>query len=199
MEIMTDYLVIGSGIAGLSFALHAAESGTVAIVTKKERMETATNYAQGGIASVLDNDDNFDLHIKDTLKSGDGLCNKKIVDIVVKNGPDRIKELIDIGVKFSHKPEDPDNLDLVTDPVRREVNPATVTTQTHFLFQHLFAVNFELHFSLSHHLRDLSASLLHFFYHLRSLFFCPDFPLPITAATRSNERMYKKGLVLSCA
>jgi len=112
MEIKTDYLVVGSGIAGLSFALHASESGTVAIVTKKERMETSTNYAQGGIASVLDMNDSFDMHIKDTLKSGDGLCNKKVVDIVVKNGPDRIKELIDIGVNFSHNPEDPGHLDL---------------------------------------------------------------------------------------
>lgn len=112
MEIMTDYLVIGSGIAGLSFALHASKSGTVAIITKKERMETSTNYAQGGIASVLDNDDSFDLHIEDTLKSGDGLCNKNIVDIVVKSGPARIKELIDMGVQFSHKSEDPASLDL---------------------------------------------------------------------------------------
>lgn len=112
MEIKTDYLVIGSGIAGLSFALHAAGSGTVAIVTKKEKMDASTNYAQGGIASVLDNEDSFDLHIKDTLKSGDGLCNRKIVEMVVKNGPERIRELIDIGVQFSLLSNGTDNLDL---------------------------------------------------------------------------------------
>lgn len=109
---MTDYLVIGSGIAGLSFALNAAKSGTVAIITKKERMETSTNYAQGGIASVLDINDSFDLHVRDTLKSGDGLCNKKIVDIVVKNGPDRIKELIEFGVGFSRMSDGSGDLDL---------------------------------------------------------------------------------------
>ena len=81
MEIKTDYLVIGTGIAGLSFALEAAKSGKVTIVTKKEKMETSTNYAQGGIASVFNLDDTFDLHVKDTLTSGDGLCNKKIVEM----------------------------------------------------------------------------------------------------------------------
>jgi L-aspartate oxidase len=112
MEIISDYLVIGSGIGGLSFALHAAASGTVSIVTKKEMMETSTNYAQGGIASVVDGSDNFDLHINDTLESGDGICNRKIVEMVVKDGPERIKELIEIGAKFSHKYDAPDELDL---------------------------------------------------------------------------------------
>jgi L-aspartate oxidase len=112
MEIETDYLVIGSGIAGLSFALEAAKTGSVAIVTKKEMMEASTNYAQGGIASVFDLDDSFELHIEDTLKSGDGLCNRKIVEMVVKEGPDRIRELISMGVNFSHRKTGSDELDL---------------------------------------------------------------------------------------
>lgn len=106
MEIETDYLVIGTGIAGLSFALEAAKSGKVAIVTKKEKREASTNYAQGGIASVFNLDDSFDLHIEDTLKSGDGLCNREIVEMVVKNGPAMINELIEMGVNFSRQKED---------------------------------------------------------------------------------------------
>lgn len=111
MEIRTDYLVIGSGIAGLTFALHAARSGTVAIVTKKEKMETSTNYAQGGIASVLSPDDSVALHVRDTLESGAGLCNEKIVRMVVEEGPSRIRELISLGVNFSVQP-DHEGLDL---------------------------------------------------------------------------------------
>jgi L-aspartate oxidase len=112
MEIRTDYLVIGSGIAGLTFALNAARSGTVAIVTKKERMETSTNYAQGGIASVFGLDDSMDLHIQDTLESGAGLCNEKIVRMVVQDGPSRIRELMSLGVNFSTRGDKREHLDL---------------------------------------------------------------------------------------
>ncbi len=112
MDIKTDYLVIGTGIAGLSFALEAAKSGKVAVVTKKAKMETSTNYAQGGIASVLNPDDRFDLHIDDTLKSGDGLCNKKIVELVVKNGPEMIRELVSMGVNFSRQSNGSEGLEL---------------------------------------------------------------------------------------
>ena len=112
MELQTDYLVIGSGIAGLSFALEAAKSGTVTIVTKKEMMEASTNYAQGGIASVFDLDDTFESHIQDTLKSGDGLCNENVVRSVVQDGPERIRELISMGVNFSLKPDSCNELDL---------------------------------------------------------------------------------------
>ncbi|MBW2610222.1 MAG: L-aspartate oxidase [Deltaproteobacteria bacterium] len=112
MEIQTDYLVIGSGIAGLTFALEASKSGTVAIVTKKEMMEASTNYAQGGISSVFDLDDSFELHIKDTLDSGAGLCNEEVVRMVVKDGPARIRDLISMGVNFSRQAEDSDELDL---------------------------------------------------------------------------------------
>ncbi|MGM0425901.1 MAG: L-aspartate oxidase [Thermodesulfobacteriota bacterium] len=112
MERTTDYLVIGSGIAGLSFALQAAETGKVAIVTKKEKMEGSTNYAQGGIASVFDPEDSFDLHIKDTLQSGDGLSHEDIVREVVHEGPRRIEELISMGVHFSLTPKGRDVLDL---------------------------------------------------------------------------------------
>jgi len=101
MEIKTDFLIIGSGIAGLSFALKVAEFGKVALVTKKEAMDSNTNLAQGGIASVFGNQDSFDLHLEDTLTSGDGLCNKDVVNMVVKNGPDRIRELLNLGVQFN--------------------------------------------------------------------------------------------------
>lgn len=95
-----DTLVIGSGIAGLTFALNIAAHRKVAVVTKKESVETSTNYAQGGIASVLSPDDSFDLHFQDTLRSGDGLCHADVVEMVVKRGPDRIKELAEMGVRF---------------------------------------------------------------------------------------------------
>ena len=101
MEIKTDFLILGSGIAGLSFALKVCKYGSVAIVTKKEKLESGTNYAQGGIASVLGDDDSFDLHMADTLTVGDGLSHHKVVESVVKDGPSRINELVELGVKFS--------------------------------------------------------------------------------------------------
>ena len=107
MEIRTDFLVIGSGIAGLSFALKAAEHGTVSIVTKKDKLESSTNYAQGGIASVLGSDDSFDLHVADTLKAGDGLCHKDVVDLVVRSGPERLRDLEEWGVRFTKSKKDP--------------------------------------------------------------------------------------------
>lgn len=103
LEIRSDYLVIGSGIAGLSFALKAAESGTVTILTKRNIRESATFYAQGGIASVSSCEDTFESHIKDTMYAGAGLCNREIVEMVVKSGPARIAELIELGVKFSSR------------------------------------------------------------------------------------------------
>ena len=96
----SDFLVIGSGIAGLSFALKASRLGSVNVITKKEEVDTATNLAQGGIAAVLHGDDCFENHIQDTLKAGDGLCDEEVVRMVVENGPARISELIDLGVKF---------------------------------------------------------------------------------------------------
>ncbi|MCD6561191.1 MAG: L-aspartate oxidase [Deltaproteobacteria bacterium] len=112
MEIQTDYLVIGSGIAGLSLALDVAVSNTVAIVTKKDMMEGSTNYAQGGIASVFDPDDSVELHLKDTLESGNGLCHEDIARLVVENGPSRIRELISMGAHFSHRKDNRELLDL---------------------------------------------------------------------------------------
>jgi len=112
MEITSDYLIIGSGIAGLSFALKAAQQGTVTIVTKKEKMDASTNYAQGGIASVLDHHDTFDLHIADTMESGAGLSHEETVRTVVKKGPDMIRELIALGVNFSRNKTGTETLDL---------------------------------------------------------------------------------------
>lgn len=102
-EIRTDFLVIGSGIAGLSFALKVADVGTVAIITKKEKAESNTNYAQGGIATVISPDDSYELHMKDTLDAGVGLCHRNAVEVLVTEGPQRLKELIDLGVQFTKK------------------------------------------------------------------------------------------------
>lgn len=107
----TDFLVIGSGIAGLSFALRMSELGSVVLVTKKEKVDTATNLAQGGIAAVLSGEDSTDLHVEDTLVSGAGLCDKDVVEMVVENGPARIKDLVDIGVEFV-KDQETGGLDL---------------------------------------------------------------------------------------
>ncbi len=97
----TDYLVIGSGIAGLYFALNAAEHGRVTIVTKKRPDDTNTSWAQGGIAAVLGSDDSFASHIEDTLTVGDGLCNEDIVALTVSEGPAHVRRLAELGVEFA--------------------------------------------------------------------------------------------------
>lgn len=102
----TDVLIIGSGIAGLFAALQISEFADVVVVTKKEKAESNTNYAQGGIASVIDKHDSFEQHIKDTLIAGAGLCRRESVEIMVKEGPERIKDLIRIGAHFTKKDGD---------------------------------------------------------------------------------------------
>lgn len=101
MKIQSDFLVIGSGIAGLSFALQAARHGRVALVTKREILEAATNYAQGGIASVFSKEDTFESHVEDTMVAGAGICHEDVVRMVVEEGPQIINGLIDWGVRFT--------------------------------------------------------------------------------------------------
>jgi L-aspartate oxidase len=96
----TDFVVIGSGIAGLTFALRAAEKAEVVVITKKERSESNTNYAQGGIAGVLSPEDTFELHIQDTLNAGAGLCHEDAVRLLVHEGPRQIRRLIELGARF---------------------------------------------------------------------------------------------------
>src|SRR3982751_3450353 len=103
-----DFLVLGSGIAGLTFALKVAKKGRVAIITKKNRAESNTNYAQGGIAAVTSKEDSFEMHVRDTLEAGAGLCKEAVVRTIVEEGPERIQELIELGMKFSER-QDPQN------------------------------------------------------------------------------------------
>ncbi|MFO8067672.1 MAG: L-aspartate oxidase [Bacteroidales bacterium] len=100
MQKNTDFLVIGSGIAGLIYALKVAEHGTVCLLSKTELSESTTKYAQGGIAAVMYPPDSIEKHVNDTLECGRGLCNEKMVRLIVEESHDRIKELIHIGTNF---------------------------------------------------------------------------------------------------
>jgi L-aspartate oxidase len=101
MPIVTDYLVLGSGIAGLSFALRAAQHGRVLICTKRSAEDAATSYAQGGVAAVLSSDDSFDKHADDTMTAGAGLCHEIVVDLCVREAPGAVRWLMDVGAAFS--------------------------------------------------------------------------------------------------
>lgn len=132
MTIDVDVLVLGSGIAGLSFALKASEFGRVALVTKKSDTESSTNYAQGGIAAVMDPNDTYESHIRDTHVAGGFLCHEDAVDILVKEGPERVRELMDFGVRFTHseRAKNPMHLDLGREgghSTRRIVHAADLT------------------------------------------------------------------------
>ena len=129
MRVECDVLVIGSGVAGLTFALEASKRSKVTVLTKRSRYESATNYAQGGIAAVLDPDDTFDAHVADTLGTGGGLSSEEVVQMVVRDGPARIRELMELGAKFSRREED-DELDLTREgghSARRVVHAGDIT------------------------------------------------------------------------
>ena len=108
MRIVTDYLVLGSGIAGLTFAIEAARHGEVVVITKRGISDAATTWAQGGIAAVLDPEDSFDAHIGDTLTTGGGISHREVVERVVRDAPARIEELISRGVPFDESHEKSD-------------------------------------------------------------------------------------------
>jgi L-aspartate oxidase len=98
-----DFVVIGSGIAGLSFAWKAAQHGSVAVVTKRKGSDSNTAWAQGGIACVTSGEDSFELHVKDTIEAGAGLCHEAVVRTIVTEGPQRIRELIELGLHFDER------------------------------------------------------------------------------------------------
>lgn len=100
MRKTTDFLVIGSGIAGLTFALKVAKHGKVCIVTKSKMDDTATSWAQGGIAAVMYTPDSFEKHIRDTIVAGDGLCNEEVVRFTIHESTERVKELVKWGIRF---------------------------------------------------------------------------------------------------
>ena len=111
MRYEVDFLIIGSGIAGLSFALKVAPYGKVCVLSKADASEGSTKYAQGGIAAVMYDSDSFDNHVKDTLVAGDGICNREVVEMTIREAPDRIKELVQYGVNFD-KSREGDRFDL---------------------------------------------------------------------------------------
>lgn len=107
-----DFLVIGSGIAGLFYSLRVAEHGRVGLVTKQRGSDSATNWAQGGIAAVLSPDDSFEDHVRDTMRAGADLCKEDVVRRVVGHGPDAIEALLKFGVHFDRRPDASTQFDL---------------------------------------------------------------------------------------
>src|ERR1700736_4716068 len=99
----TDFIVVGGGIAGLRAAIGLADAGRVLVVTKQQVTESNTQYAQGGIAVALSDDDEVELHLQDTIDAGDGLVNAEAARVLVEEGPERIQELIDWGTQFDRK------------------------------------------------------------------------------------------------
>jgi len=151
-----DLVIVGSGIAGLSFALKVAEAGhRVAIFTKKNKAESNTNYAQGGIAAVTSAGDDLDKHVQDTLEAGDGLCDPKVVREILKDGPERIQDLIRMGVEFSslgdgrislgkeggHSKRRVLHVKDVTGKAIEEALLANIAQQGVDLFEHYFAID----------------------------------------------------------
>jgi L-aspartate oxidase len=98
-----DFVVIGSGIAGLSFALKVAKHGSVAVITKRKGPDSNTAWAQGGIACVTSDEDSFELHVRDTLEAGAGLCDESVVRTIVTEAPARIQDLVDLGLHFDER------------------------------------------------------------------------------------------------
>ena len=112
MRVECDYLVIGTGVAGLEFARTVAGSGRVVMLAKREAEVSATHEAQGGVATVIDSTDSFEAHIDDTLGAGCGLCKRDIVEMCVRDGPGRIAELQSLGARFTTRKDHPEELDL---------------------------------------------------------------------------------------
>ncbi len=152
-----DIIVIGSGIAGLSFALKAAAAGrSVAILTKKNRADSNTNFAQGGLAAVMAAEDNFDNHVRDTLVAGDGLCDEQAVREIVRDGPARVRELVEIGLDFSRDATGHFELgregghshrrilhvkDMTGKAIEEALLRAVAASERIDLFEHLFAID----------------------------------------------------------
>lgn len=160
--VKADFLVIGTGVAGLSYALAVAERGSVAVITKKETVESNTNYAQGGIAAVMAPEDSYQSHIDDTLDAGAGLCDPDVVAFVVEEGPKRIQELMELGAEFTRRNgrlhlgreggHSADRIVHAADTTGREVERALLTAvRTHPRIE-IFEYHFAVELITEHHL-----------------------------------------------
>ena len=162
MSLQFDFLIIGSGVAGLSYALRVAEHGSVAIITKKESVESNTNYAQGGIAAVMAAEDSPEEHIEDTLIAGAGLCDREAVEIVVREGPARVRELMAMGAAFTRKDgalhlgreggHSHNRIVHATDATGREVERALLAAIAEHDNIEVFEYHFALELITEHHL-----------------------------------------------